>query len=93
MENVNNVNSASKSNLILNNRNALNITGIKKVKTTEPAKIVAVLDNCIITINGQNLSVQNLNIDSGIMDILGLVHSISYSNAVKRKFSFRNMFK
>ena len=88
-----NVSTSTKSNLTLNNRNTLNITGVKKVRTTEPNRIVAVLDNCIITISGVNLSVQNLNIATGVIDITGLVSSINYSREVKRKFSFRNMFR
>ena len=85
--------SSSKSNLVLNNRNNLNITGVKKVKSTEPRCVIAVLDSCTIIITGTNLAVQQLNIGAGTLDISGLVNSIKYTNTASRRFSFKNMFR
>jgi len=84
---------STKSGLNLLNRTILNLTGIKKVKSTEPGKIIAILDNCAIVIVGSNLSVQNLNISSGVLDITGVVNSINYTGAKDRKFSFKNLWK
>ena len=85
--------STTKSNLILNNRNELNLTGIKKVKSTEPSLIIANLDNGNIIINGNNLSVQHLDIKEETLFVTGTVDSIKYSNQVSKSFSFNNMFK
>lgn len=93
MENTNLPNSPTKSNLSLNGRTALSISGVKKVKSTESARVVAVLDNCQIVISGNNLSVQNVSISTGILDLTGLVTSILYTHNGKRKFSLRNIFK
>ena len=93
MENAGGLNNPSKSNLTLVGRNSLSITGIKKVKTTEPNKVTAMLDNCQIVVCGHNLSVQNVSISSGTLDITGLVTSISYTNSQGRRFSIRNLFK
>ncbi|MDR0462168.1 MAG: YabP/YqfC family sporulation protein [Christensenellaceae bacterium] len=84
---------STKSNLVLNNRNELNITGIKKVRSTEPNLIVAVLDNGNIIINGSNLTVGRLDIKEGVLEITGTVDCIKYSNQVSRNFSLKNMFK
>jgi len=84
----------TKSNLSLTGRGALALTGVKKVRSTEPAQVVAILDNCQIIISGANLSVQNVNIPSGILELTGQVNSIKYSGAGSaRKFQFKNMFK
>ena len=79
--------------LTLKDRSILNLTGIKKVKSTEPNRVVAVLDNCMIIISGSNLSVQNLSLTSGILDISGVINSINYTNSATRKFSLKNLFK
>jgi len=83
----------TKSNLTLNNRNELNIAGIKKVRSTEPTLIVANLDNGSIIINGVGLSVQQLDIKEGTLSVLGEVNSIKYTNQVSKSFSLRNIFK
>ena len=85
--------SNSKSGLVLNNRNELALTGIKKVKSTEPTAVVANLDNGAIIISGSNLSVQKLDIKEGILEITGTVNNIKYTNQVSKGFSFKNMFK
>jgi len=93
METTNRIELASKSNLALNGRNSLSVSNVIKVKTTEPTRVVALLDNCSIVIVGVNLSVQNLSLASGVLEITGIVSSITYGNEGRRKFSFRNMFK
>ena len=83
----------TKSNLVLNNRTELSLTGIKKVKSTEPNLIIAFLDNGSIIISGANLSVQKLDIKEGLLDITGIINNIKYGNQVSKSFSFKNMFK
>jgi len=84
----------TKTSLILNDRNTLSLTGVKKIRSTEPTQVVAVLDNCQVIIQGSNLSVQNVNIPSGVLELTGQVNSIKYSGAAAaRKFSLKNMFK
>ena len=83
----------TKSTLSLNNRNELHITGIKKVKSTEPNIIVANLDNGSVVVNGANLSVQRLDIKEGVLDITGQVNGIKFTNQVSKSFSIKNMFK
>jgi sporulation protein YabP len=83
----------TKSNLSLTARNVLSLSGVKKVKSTEPSNVIAVLDNCQIIIQGSNLNVQNVNIPSGILELTGQVNSIRYTGSSAKKFSFRNMFR
>ena len=83
----------TKSNVILTNRNQLNLTGIKKVKSTEPSTVIADLDNGSIIISGSNLSVGRLDIKEGILELTGMVNNIKYTNQVSKSFNFKNMFK
>ena len=77
----------------LENREIITITGIKRVKTTEPSMVVAQLDNCHIVISGQNLSVQSLSVRDGILELAGVIDSIKYTQVAKKSFSLKNMFK
>ena len=81
------------SNLTINKRTELSLTGVKKVKSTEPSLVIANLDDTSIIINGQNLSVQHLDIKEGNLEITGTINSIKYTNQVSKNFSLKNMFK
>ena len=81
------------ANLVLTNRQELSLTGIKKVKTTEPTSIVAVMENSLILIKGSNLSVLNLSIKDELLDITGVINSITYTTNQAKRFSLRNLFK
>ena len=84
----------TKSNLTITSRTNLSLSGVKKVRTAEPSQVVAILDNCQIIISGANLSVQNVNIPSGILELTGTINAIRYTGAAAaRKFSLKNMFK
>lgn len=83
----------TKTILSMENRQTLTMSGIRKVKTTEPTSVVAVLDNCLVVINGTNLSVENLSVKEGTIELAGQINGIRYTNSHKNKFSFKNMFK
>jgi len=83
----------TRSNLTLENRQSLSVTGIKKVRTTEPNQVVAVLDNCMILVSGSNLSVENLSIKEGILEVSGNINGIRYTNNRTKRFSVKNMFR
>ena len=84
---------STKSSLTLENRARLSVTGVKRVKSTEPTSVVAELDNCLIVVGGVNLAVQNLSIAEGLLELTGVVSSINYTGAQRRRFSFRGMFR
>ena len=81
------------NSLTLNNRNHLEVTGIKKVKSSEPSSIVAVIQDGHLLISGTNLSVEQLDIKAETLVVNGMVNSIKYSNQVSKSFSLKNMFK
>ncbi len=83
-----------KSDLTLLNRNQLNVTGVKKIKSSEPEQIVLILPDSALVICGANLSVASASIQTGEVSISGLVKSLRYTGVNnKRKFSFKNMFR
>ncbi len=83
-----------KSDLTLVNRNQLNVTGVKKIKSSEPEQIVLILHDAALVIGGANLFVVSASIQTGEVAIGGLVKSLRYTGINdKRKFSFKNMFR
>lgn len=84
----------SKSDLTVLQRNQLSLTGVRRVKSSEPTQVVAVLDNCSIVISGVNLTVDNVSIAAGTLDVMGLVTGVRWMQKVgARKFSVKNMFR
>ncbi|MCM1404551.1 MAG: YabP/YqfC family sporulation protein [Prevotella sp.] len=82
-----------KSDLTLLNRNQLSVTGVKKIKSSEPEQIVLLLHNAALVIGGANLFVVSASIQTGEVAIGGLVKSLKYTGITdKRKFSFKNLF-
>ena len=82
-----------KSDLTLLNRSELHITGVKKIKSSEPEQIVLILHSAALVITGSNVFVVAASSQTGEVDIGGLVKSLRYTNVTdKRKFSFKNMF-
>lgn len=83
-----------KTDLTLIDRNQLTVTGVKKIKSSEPEQIVLLLSGVALIIGGNNLCVQSASIQSGEVAITGLVQSLRYTGVnAKRKFSFKNMFR
>ena len=83
-----------KSDLTLINRSQLNITGVKKIKSSEPEQIVLILRDAALVIGGSNLFVVAASIQTGEVEIGGFVKSLRYTGVTdKRKFSFKNMFR
>ncbi len=83
-----------KSDLTLLNRRQLNITGVKKIKSSEPEQIVLLLQNAGLVIGGVDLFVVSASIETGEVSITGLIKSMRYTGITdKRKFSFKNIFR
>ncbi|MDR0384317.1 MAG: YabP/YqfC family sporulation protein [Christensenellaceae bacterium] len=84
----------AKNYLSLLDRIKLNVTGVKKIKSSDPSQTVLILDNTALVISGTNLSVENASIQTGEVEISGFINSIKYSSVSRKtRFSFKNMFK
>ena len=79
--------------LTLTNRQTLELTGVKKIKTSNPTSVIAELDNGHIIISGSNLSIEHLDLKEGLLQVNGTVNAIKYTNQVSKSFSIKNMFK
>ncbi|MDR0975650.1 MAG: hypothetical protein LBM01_01660 [Christensenellaceae bacterium] len=78
----------------LTDRQSLTLSGITKIKSSEPMQIIAVQDGAGVVISGKDLTVVNANISTGELEVSGRVNGVRYTDKQKeRKFSVKNLFK
>ena len=78
----------SNSNIILEDREKLHLSGVVDVEMFSEEKLVLETVCGILTITGRDLKIENLNVDSGDLFLFGFVHSLVYSEPTKQKGSF-----
>ena len=65
--------------IVLENREKLSISGVEHVNNFDSETIIAETVAGIITIRGEDLDVNKLNIEEGNIAISGIINSMSYS--------------
>lgn len=70
-------------------RQNLSLTGIKDVDAFNEQEITAVCQNSELIIRGEMLHIEELNIDSGLMNVSGKINSLTYAE----KFSSGSLIK
>ncbi len=64
--------------LTLNNRERLEITGVKKLESLNKTEFFVSTILGLLLVKGNNLEMQHLDIEKGILWIIGDIDSISY---------------
>lgn len=71
--------------LILENRHALTATGVSNVDSFDDQTIVADTSMGELTIRGEHLNINKLNMDTGELTLEGEISSMSYSDSEGEK--------
>ncbi len=71
--------------LSLNNRNRLEITGVKKLESLNKTEFFVDTILGLLLVRGENLEMQHLDIEKGVLWIIGNVNSVSYLDEEKTK--------
>lgn len=83
--------------LCLNNRKRLEITGVKKLESLNKTEFFVSTILGLLLVKGENLEMQHLDIEKGILWIIGNISSISYLdeelNKKKDEGFFKKLFK
>ena len=74
-------------------RNSLTLTGVKKIKSTEPTTVVVELSDCSVVISGSGLNVQSASIQTGNLELSGSVTGVRWMKTQTKKWSLKNMFR
>lgn len=80
---------ATEHTLNLTNRETLSLTGISDVDSFNEEEILAVCSCGELTIKGDMLHIEELNLENGILTVSGKIVSLTYSE----KFSSTSLLK
>lgn len=83
-------------NVVLENRERLNVTGINDILSFDDQVVILSTDLGMLTIKGSELKINKLNIDESEVKIEGNISSISYSQDSperKNESIFSKIFK
>ena len=72
-------------NLVLENRNKLNVTGVKDVLSFDDEVIIMETELGLLTIKGENLKINKLSIDTGDVVIEGEINNLGYNDHSKKE--------
>lgn len=78
----NNINSTSigvLQNIILENREKLNVTGVNDVLSFDDQVVIIETELGLLTVKGENLKINKLNIDTSEVIVEGRIDNLSYS--------------
>ena len=67
--------------LTLENREKLSITGIGRVYNANEKTISIEINGTNLVIDGNNMQVSKLDVQSGNMEVLGIINEIKYTNS------------
>lgn len=76
------------SRVVLDNRNRISVTGVTRVDSTNEGGIILTIKDTKMSILGNDLHINRLNIEEGILEATGTINSIKYGggNTLKRIF-------
>jgi len=83
----------STSNIILNNRKTLSLTGVKDIGKFDEHNITVFTTQGQLKVSGNNLKIGNLCTESGNLNLSGTINSLSYvsSNDINNNI-FKKIF-
>ena len=78
--------------VLLQNRKNLTMTGVTRVDSTNETGICVMIGNTPLEILGNNIHVSRLDIEKGVVELDGEVHTIKYDQKSKGNF-VKRLFK
>ncbi len=83
-------------NIILENRNIMNVSGVDDVDSFDEHSIVIFTQMGVLAIKGENLHINRFSVEGGELSVEGKVYSMTYTDDFGGKSSggfFSKMFK
>ena len=77
--------------IICDNRKILDLSGIDKLKSSQPTQVVCETNKTPLIIIGKNLHIKKLNLEEGVVQIEGEIDEIKYQ--AEKKNLFKRIFK
>ncbi len=70
-------------NVILENRKKMSISGVTDVGAFDEVSVTLTTDEGTLTVKGSGLHINRLNVESGDVDVEGLINAFSYDDRAK----------
>jgi|LGVF01.2.fsa_nt_gb sporulation protein YabP len=67
--------------LVLTGREELSMTGIEKVNSANENSISVSINGTKLVIDGKEMQVSKLDVNAGIIEVLGIINTIKYTNS------------
>lgn len=78
----------SPHNIILENRERLSVSGVSEVISFDENEVSLVTSMGVLTVGGQELHVEKLNLEVGELSIAGRVEAVVYEDEQQRRRGF-----
>ncbi|WP_312643699.1 sporulation protein YabP [Hydrogenoanaerobacterium sp.] len=72
-------------NVILEDRHKLTVSGVEDIDSFDEETVVLFTDMGELTVKGDSLHINKLNVDTGELNVEGEIHSLIYTNDVPRR--------
>ena len=83
----------ARSNVTIENREKISLTGIVRVDSFDESEVTARLDSSTVSVYGQGLHISRLDLDGGILIIDGFINGVEYSDTESRGGLFQRLFR
>lgn len=83
----------SESQVSLQNRTILTITGVEKVYETNEVKVQLRVSKSNLLITGEGLNISRLDVETGVIQINGTINELKYTTAETKGNIFKKIFK
>lgn len=74
--------------LILQDRRVLTISGVSDVDSFDEMTVVVYTDHGELTVKGEGLHINRLNVETGELTLEGMIQSLTYTDIVSRTGGF-----
>lgn len=80
-------------NIEIKNRQSIVLSGVEKVKNINDNLFVGKIAGFGITVQGANMELTKLDLDSGVVEITGTINSLKYTTNAPSQSFFKRIFK
>ncbi len=74
-------------------RNHTTITGVTNVESSNETGAVMFVGKVVLTIDGENLQVQKIDVETGIVELVGTINNVRYSDTKKKTGLLKKLIK
>ena len=79
--------------LIMQDRQRVELTGVADVDSFDETAVIAYTSLGQLTVRGNNLHIRQLNLEGGSLSLEGRVDSLTYTDAVRGEGFFHRLFR